>query len=38
MTSYEWAERNLKPYPISQDGKKLLNSASWEEYTKYRKK
>ena len=38
MTSYEWAEKNSKPYPISKDGKKLINSASWEEYTKYRKK
>jgi len=38
MTSYEWAEKNSKPYPISKDGKKLINSVSWEEYTKYRKK
>ena len=38
MTSYEWAEKNNKPYPISKDGKELINSASWEEYTKYRKK
>ena len=38
LTSYEWAEKNNKPYPISKDGKKLINSSSWEEYTKYRKK
>ena len=38
MNSYEWAEKNSKPYPISKDGKKLINSVSWEEYTKYRKK
>ena len=36
LTSYEWAEENNKPYPISKDGKNLVNNTSWENYLKYR--
>ena len=38
LTSYEWAKEKNEPYPISKDGKKLINSDSWSNYLKYREK
>ena len=38
LSSREWAEKNFQPYPISEDGKKLLDSSSFAKYDNYRKK
>ena len=35
--SYKWAEENKKPYPLSKNGKELINKDSWLEYQEYLK-
>ena len=35
--SYKWAEENKKPYPLSKNGKELINKDSWLEYQAYLK-
>ena len=38
LSSREWAEKYNEPLPISEDGKELLNRASFNRYDTYRKK
>ena len=37
LTSREWAEKNNEPYPISKDGRELLDGRSFARYENYRK-